>query len=166
MSNMILKRKAKPSPSGEGYIPIFKKSIVDGNPKYEMTGKRDIHEMIEAAYEDTRIYTILDRLTPDGVQKLADSSKRLPFMDVSQLPKNLHELYSRGRAAKQAYDSLPKQVKDGLGTMAEAAQKPVSEVNSVLKSYVDNVVRSALAAHAQKQPQPQPQPQPQKGDNK
>lgn len=159
MSNMILKRKAKPSPAGEQFIPIFKKSIVDGRPKYEMTGKRDIHEMIEAAYEDTRIYTILDRLTPDGVQKLADSSKRLPFMDVSALPKNLHELYSRGRAAKQAYESLPKQVKDSLGTMSEAAQKPISEVNSVLKSYVDNAVRSALAAHVQKaQPQPQPQP--------
>ena len=164
MSNMILKRKAKPSPVGEQYIPIFKKSIVDGRPKYEMTGKRDIHEMIEAAYEDTRIYTILDRLTPDGVQKLADSSKRLPFMDVSQLPKNLHELYSRGRAAKQAYESLPKQVKEGLGSMSEAAQKPISEVNSVLKSYVDNAVRSALAAHAKVQPQPQPQPQPKGGE--
>lgn len=154
MSNMILKRTAKPSPTGEQFIPIFKKSYVDGKPKYEMTGKRDIHEMIEAAFEDTRIYTILDRLTPDGVQKLADSSKRLPFMDVSQLPKNLHELYSRGRAAKQAFDSLPKQVKDGLGSMSEVAQKPISEVNSVLKSYVDNAVRSALAAHVKKVDQP------------
>lgn len=165
MSNMILKRKAKPSPSGEGFIPIFKKSIVDGKAKYEMTGKRDIHEMIEAAYEDTRIYTILERLTPDGVQKLADSSKRLPFMDVSQLPKNLHELYSRGRAAKQAYESLPKQMKDGLGSMSEAAQKPVSEVNAVLKSYVDNAIRSAIASHVQKA-QSQPQPQPNKGGDK
>ena len=155
MSNMILKRKAKTSPAGEQFIPIFKKSYVDGKPKYEMTGKRDIHEMIEAAFEDTRIYTILDRLTPDGVQRLADSSRNLPFMDTSRLPKNIHELYSRGRAAKQVFDSLPKEVKSGLGSMTEAAQKPVSEVNSVLKSYVDNAVRSALAAHVKKvDPQP------------
>ncbi len=105
--------KARPieaAPSGEKEETTFEMHIdQNGHKSIKKSGKTNIYEKIQAAYEETKIENIITRaLGGDSSSLIAHEGQ---YLDITNAPQTLAEAQQSIQAIKNMFDKLPLEIR-------------------------------------------------------
>ena len=99
------------SPSGGSRIaPVFQEiTNDDGVREVVQIGVTDVQDYIQASFEDTLIYNVLARVASGDTSLLNQVAGE--YLDLTDLPKNIHEASRLVNQSEQFFSSLPADVR-------------------------------------------------------
>ena len=113
--------KARPmeaAPTGEKEQDTFEMQIdQNGHKSIKKSGKTNIYEKIQAAYEETKIENIIARaLGGDSSGLMAHEGQ---YLDITNAPQTLAEAQQSIQAIKNVFDKLPLNIREKYGMSVE-----------------------------------------------
>lgn len=125
-------RHFTPSCSGDRFYPNYQRYNNNGVESVRVSGMIDRYAEIQASADSVDIYTILG-LAANGQPELLNQKSGY-YVDISDLPSDIHDVYSKVNIARDYFDSLPISEKQKYNNsfdryLAEISQFVPKEVN-------------------------------------
>lgn len=98
-------RPFPPSCSGERFYPHYQRFNNNGVESVRISGMIDRYAEIQASADSVDIYTILG-LASNGQPELLHQKSGY-FVDLSDMPSDIHEVYRKVNIARDYFDGLP-----------------------------------------------------------
>lgn len=103
-------RPIEAAPSGEKEEKTFEMHIdQNGHKSIKESGKTNIYEKIQAAYEETKIENIINRAMGGDASDL--NAHIGQYLDITNAPQTLAEAQQSIQAIKNTFDKLPLEIK-------------------------------------------------------
>lgn len=103
----------KPAPSGDRYSQTYVMTIKDGKKQLVEDGLNDDYEMIQSYLEETKIETIMRRLSMGDMSVL--NRKEGTYADMRNVPKTLAEAHAMITQIESEFERLPVAIKQQFG---------------------------------------------------
>lgn len=130
-------------PTGTGTLREYQEEIKKGVKGLVFTGLRNVYEMIQMDYEQTKIENILhNALMGDfSALKARDGS----YVDATTMPKNLMDAQNLVIRMKTEFDKMPVEVKEKFNNSADqyVEMMGTKEFNDIMSPYNEKVAKIA-----------------------
>lgn len=130
-------------PTGTGTLKEYQEEIKKGIKGLVNTGLKNVYEIIQMDYEQTKIENILHSVLMGDLQAL--NARDGSYVDATTMPKNLMEAQNLVLRMKSEFDSMPLEVKEKFNNSADkyVEMMGTKEFNELMTPYNEKVAKIA-----------------------
>lgn len=130
-------------PTGTGTLKEYQEEIKNGVKGLVNTGLKNVYEIIQMDYEQTKIENILHSVLMGDLQAL--NARDGSYVDATTMPKNLMEAQNLVLRMKTEFNSMPIEVKEKFNNSADqyVEMMGTKEFNELMSPYNEKVAKIA-----------------------
>lgn len=130
-------------PSGTGTIKEYQEEIKKGVKGLVFTGLKNVYEMIQMDYEQTKIENILHAALMGDFSSL--NARDGSYVDATTMPKNLMDAQNLVLRMKSEFDRMPLEVKEKFNNSADhyVEMMGTKEFKEIMAPYNEKIAKIA-----------------------
>lgn len=130
-------------PTGTGTIREYQEEIKKGVKGLVFTGLKNVYEMIQMDYEQTKIENILHSALMGDFSALR--AREGSYVDSTTMPKNLMDAQNLVIRMKTEFDKMPVEVKEKFNNSADqyVEMMGTKEFNEIMSPYNEKIAKIA-----------------------
>lgn len=130
-------------PSGTGTLREYQEEIKKGVKGLVFTGLKNVYEMIQMDYEQTKIENILHSALMGDFSSL--KARDGSYVDATTMPKNLMDAQNLVIRMKSEFDKMPIEVKEKFNNSADmyVEMMGTKDFNDIMAPYNEKIAKIA-----------------------